>query len=77
MSIFSSLVPCPSGTYLDSTSDPMNPGCKDCPVGTYKEIPEDVSCIPCPSGTSTETTGSKNITSCQSEFMLTSSLSIF
>lgn len=38
-----STVPCSEGTYLDTTN-PMNPGCKDCPVGTYKESPEDIAC---------------------------------
>ncbi|XP_048736999.2 sushi, von Willebrand factor type A, EGF and pentraxin domain-containing protein 1-like isoform X2 [Ostrea edulis] len=56
-------VPCSAGTFLD-TSDPMKPACKDCPVGTYKEIPEDLACIPCPTGTITEATGAMNITSC-------------
>nr|XP_022308447.1 sushi, von Willebrand factor type A, EGF and pentraxin domain-containing protein 1-like isoform X3 [Crassostrea virginica] len=53
-------VPCSAGTFLD----PMKSSCTDCPVGTYKEIPENVDCTPCPSGKSTETTGSRNITSC-------------
>lgn len=63
--VFYLKVPCSAGTFLD-TSDPMKPACKDCPVGTYKEIPEDLACIPCPTGTITEATGAMNITSCLS-----------
>lgn len=61
-------VPCSEGTYLDTTN-PMNPGWKDCPVGTYKESPEDSACYPCPPGTSTEKTGSTNITCCLSKMI--------
>nr|XP_034325188.1 sushi, von Willebrand factor type A, EGF and pentraxin domain-containing protein 1-like [Crassostrea gigas] len=56
-------VPCSEGSFLD-TSDPMNPRCRDCPVGTYKESPDDLTCTSCPPGTSTEKPGSMNTTNC-------------
>ncbi|XP_061173457.1 sushi, von Willebrand factor type A, EGF and pentraxin domain-containing protein 1-like [Saccostrea echinata] len=56
-------VPCGPGTFLDN-SDPNNLGCKDCPVGKYKEAAEDVSCTKCPVGTSTLYSGSRNSSDC-------------
>ena len=67
------VVPCSAGTFLD----PMKSTCTDCPVGTYKEIPENVDCTPCPSGKSTETTGSRNITSCLSKNNLITTVESF
>ena len=67
------LVPCSAGTFLD----PMKSSCTDCPVGTYKEIPENVDCTPCPSGKSTETTGSRSITSCLSKYNLITAVESF
>ncbi|XP_056020426.1 LOW QUALITY PROTEIN: sushi, von Willebrand factor type A, EGF and pentraxin domain-containing protein 1-like [Ostrea edulis] len=56
-------VPCGPGTFLDN-SDPLNPGCRDCPLGKYKDIAEDVSCTTCPVGTFTLGTGSRNASDC-------------
>ena len=67
------VVPCSAGTFLD----PMKSSCTDCPVGTYKEIPENVDCTRCPSGKSTETTGSRNITSCLSKHHLITTVKSF
>jgi hypothetical protein len=57
------LVPCGPGTFLDS-SDPVNPGCRDCPLGKYKERAEDISCTTCPVGTFTLSSGSRNASDC-------------
>lgn len=45
-------VPCSVGNYLNNT-DPYNPGCYDCPKGTYKDNVDTLKCSQCPTGTST------------------------
>ncbi|XP_061173453.1 sushi, von Willebrand factor type A, EGF and pentraxin domain-containing protein 1-like [Saccostrea echinata] len=56
-------VPCSVGNYLD-TADPWRPGCRDCPLGTYKDTEEAISCTQCPAGTSTLSYASTSFDDC-------------
>ncbi|XP_052778282.1 proprotein convertase subtilisin/kexin type 5-like [Mya arenaria] len=52
---------CSKGHYLDVSTD----SCKQCPVGTYQDVPGKTSCIPCPVGTTTPFPGASSADHCK------------
>ncbi|XP_067650023.1 sushi, von Willebrand factor type A, EGF and pentraxin domain-containing protein 1-like [Haliotis asinina] len=52
---------CPQGSYLSVTQRQ----CRPCPVGTYQQHENSLSCVACPDGFSTSSEGSSSLSSCR------------
>lgn len=61
-SINACIIPCRTGTY---TTD-NNITCKNCPKGTYNDIPGSFSCKDCPNGRYNDNEGSASCNTCSS-----------